>query len=254
MNVSLSEMNSLPFDVLKKMQNVNADLEIARRVVGNDSLVVTFFLKEFSSKFLDYIGKNIMCRPPVMVNGVYCYSPTVIAEYYEFIGAVFRDGKPTWHKLELYKGTVSNQRPARLYSYVSTISMRYFVKLKKKEDKEKKHTDCSFCVIENIGPDILNKYSGFDEIELGEVCDTDTEIGWAWKHLPEKDRVVLKYLVMEERNSLDVFDELIQYVDSKIPPSCYTRTQRQNAMSLLKQRAKKHLRKLIEEYRRKKTL
>ena len=55
MNVSLSEMNSLPFDVLKKMQNVNADLEIAKRVVGNDSLAVTFFLKEFSSKILDYI-------------------------------------------------------------------------------------------------------------------------------------------------------------------------------------------------------
>lgn len=107
-------------------------------------------------------------------------------------------------------------------------------------------------MIENVGLDILNKYSGFDEIEIGEVCDTDTEIGWAWKHLPEKDRVVLKYLVMEERNSLDVFDELIQYVDSKIPPSCYTRTQRQNAMSLLKQRAKNtfaNLLRNIEEKR-----
>ena len=247
-------MNSLSFDVLKKMQDVNADLEIARRVVKNDSLAVNFFLEEFSIKILDYIGKNIMCRPPVLVKGVYCYSPTVTTEYFEFIGAAFHDGIPTWHKIELYKGTVSDKRPARLYSYVSTISMRYFVKLKKKEDNEKKHANSSFCVIENVGLDILNKYSGFDEIEIGEVCDTDTEIGWAWKHLPEKDRVVLKYLVMEERNSLDVFDELIQYVDSKIPPSCYTRTQRQNAMSLLKQRAKKHLRKLTEEYRRKKTL
>lgn len=50
MNVSLSDMNSLSFDVLKKMQDVNADLEIARRVVKNDSLAVNFFLEEFSYK------------------------------------------------------------------------------------------------------------------------------------------------------------------------------------------------------------
>ncbi len=43
-------MNSLSFDVLKKMQDVNADLEIARRVVKNDSLAVNFFLEEFSIK------------------------------------------------------------------------------------------------------------------------------------------------------------------------------------------------------------
>lgn len=49
MNVSLSDMNSLSFDVLKKMQDVNADLEIARRVVKNDSLAVNFFLEEFSA-------------------------------------------------------------------------------------------------------------------------------------------------------------------------------------------------------------
>ena len=60
MNVSLSDMNSLSFDVLKKMQDVNADLEIARRVVKNDSLAVNFFLEEFSIKILDYIGKNII--------------------------------------------------------------------------------------------------------------------------------------------------------------------------------------------------
>lgn len=98
---------------------------------------MNFFLEEFSIKILDYIGKNIMCRPPVLVKGVYCYSPTVTTEYFEFIGAAFHDGIPTWHKIELYKGTVSDKRPARLYSYVSTISMRYFVKLKKKEDNEK---------------------------------------------------------------------------------------------------------------------
>lgn len=59
MNVSLSDMNSLSFDVLKKMQDVNADLEIARRVVKNDSLAVNFFLEEFSIKILDYIGKTL---------------------------------------------------------------------------------------------------------------------------------------------------------------------------------------------------
>ena len=65
-------------------------------------------------------------------------------------------------------------------------------------------------------------------------------------------KLILKYLVIEDRNPIEIFDEMIQYVETTIPPEQYTRKQKQDAMSLMKRRAKLHLRMLIVEQRKQK--
>lgn len=254
MNITTTDLSSIPLTQLNKQQTIDADLEIARRIVGNDSQTVDYFLGRFSQPFLNYIGNGIMRCQPMYVNGVACYYPMIASEYYEFIGAAFANDLPTWHKIALYRGiTNDGKRQARLYTYVSTITVRYFLKRKQKEDraKEKMLKNNSVGMIENMDVSILLKYDGFDEIDLEKECKEESEFDWAWKQLSPKDRLILQRLVIEECEPVDAFDELIDFVDTQIPAESYTRKQRQNAMSLLKQRAKTHLRKLIVEYRKK---
>ena len=182
---------------------------------------------------------------------IYIYTD-VSSQYYEFIGAKFIDKKPTWHKVSLYKGIKNKgEKEARLYTYINTITVRHFIyNIKKKSDKNKeKNLDD---MPESMSISILKEYDGFDEISLEEDDTKYKELEVAWEKLPKRDQLILKYLVMEDRNPLEIFDEMIQYVETTIPSEQYTRKQKQDAMSLMKRRAKLHLRMLIVEQRKQK--
>lgn len=245
----MHNLTKVNFDCLKQIQSVEADLEMARRIVNNDDLSVNYFLSDFSMPFLEYIGREIMKMEGCYINGTLCFYAGVSSEYYEFIGAKFIDGKPTWHKVSLYEGLKNKgHKEARLYTYISTITVRHFIDVKKKinKNKEKNLDDMP----ESASISILKKYDGFDEIILEEDDTKHKELVTAWKKLPERDQLVLKYLVIEDRNPLEIFDEMIQYVETTIPAEQYTKKQKQDAMSLMKRRAKLHLRMLMTEQRK----
>lgn len=246
MELSGSKIEDVSLKYIKKLQSVEGDLEIARRVVKNDKAAVNYFIGEFSNPFLDYIGAEIMKRDGIYINGVLRHYPSICGEYYEFIGARFIGNIPEWHKVDLYKG----KNDSRLYSYVNTITVRFFVELRKKELKKEEFSFISLSENENIS--ILLKYDGFDADSL-ENRET-SEIDWAWNQLPERDRLILQYLVIEERKAIDVFDLMIPYIKMTTSPDLLSVKQRQDAMSLLKQRAKNHLRKLIIKFRKSRTL
>ena len=105
---------------------------------------------------------------------------------------------------------------------------------------------------ESMSISILKEYNGFDEIWLAEEHEEYKELDIAWSKLPEKDQLILTYLVIQDANPLDIFDEIILYVDTKISPDQFSVKQKQDAMSLMKRRAKKHLADLIIELRNKK--
>lgn len=236
---------------LKKMRTVEGDLEIARRVVDNDMVTVNYFLGEFSNPILDYVGKEIMQADGCLLNGDLHYYMEVSGDYYEFIGAKFEKNTPTWHKLSLYRATQNRGgTEARLYTYVNVITVRHFIALKQKMDKNSWENIDD--MPESMSISILKEYNGFDEIWLAEEHEEYKEIDIAWSKLPEKDQLILTYLVIQDANPLDIFDEMIQYVDTKISPDQFSVKQKQDAMSLMKRRAKKHLADLIIELKNKK--
>lgn len=245
-----NDLTKATLSYLIKLQTIDGDLELAKRVVNNDKQSVHYFLGEFSIPILDYIGKEIMKFEGHYINGVLCFYTNISSDYYEFIGAKFIDNIPTWHKVSLYKGIKNKgDKEARLYTYINTITVRHFISVKKKLDKNKeKNLDD---MPESVSISILKDYDGFDEIYLEEDDSQYTELDIAWKKLPKRDQLILRYLVIEERNPLDIFDEMIQYVDTTIPPEQYTKKQKQDAMSLMKRRAKLHLRMIIVELRKK---
>lgn len=248
-----NNLQNVPLSYLIKLQNVEGDLEIAKRVVMNDKFAVRYLLDEFSRPFLDYIGGEIMKREGCYVNGMLCYYPSVSTEFFEFIGAKFIEGVPTWHKVFLYKG-IKNKgtKEARLYTYINTITVRHFIALKKKQDKNKEKSFDD--MLESLTVSILKEYDGFDEISLTEDPKEYKELDIAWSKLPKRDQLILKYLVIEELDPLEIFDEMIQYVQTTIDPKQFTKKQKQDAMSLMKQRAKDHLRKLIVELKKQRVI
>ncbi|MBR3884695.1 MAG: hypothetical protein IKJ31_08085 [Bacteroidaceae bacterium] len=264
------DLTKKDLNYLKNLQSVEGDLEIARRVVCNDKIAIHYFLGSFSIPFLNYIGREIMKLEGCYVNGILCYYPDISADYYTFIGAEFikpidkfvykyfeksyvnlsmnnsteDEYIPTWYKVALYKG-VKNKgvKEARLYTYINTITVRHFINLKKKLDKKnEKNIDD---MLESESVSILIDHNGFDELILSEENPKYEELREAWDSLKERDRLILKYLVIENRKPLEIFDEMIQYVRTNIPIEQYTRKQKQDVISLMKSQAKRHLRELI---------
>lgn len=246
-----NKLETVSFKILKQLQTIEGDKEIAKRVVRNDKLAVHYFLGEFSIPFLDYIGREIMKVEEYYINNAWHYYPNISEDYFEFIGAKFIEGIPTWHKVSLYKGLKNKgTKEARLYTYINTITVRHFIALKKKKDKNKEKSFDD--MLESLSTSILKEYDGFDEILLKEDPQEYKELDIAWGKLSQKDQLILKYLVIEELDPLEIFDEMIQYVQTTIDPMSFTKKQKQDAMSLMKQRAKKHLRELIIELRKQK--
>lgn len=248
MKLMIDDLDKVSLDYLKKLQAVEGDMEIARRVVNNVPSAVNYFMGEFSKPFLDYIGKNIMKNEGEYIDGALCFYPSVSGDYYEFIGAQFVDRTPTWYKVSLYRGRMNDgYKTARLYTYINTITVRHFLKLKKKSDKD------TLVYIDDMpepmSMSVLKDYSGFDEISFDEEDPRFKELDAAWQKLPERYRLILKYLVIEDKDPLEIFDEMIKHVRATMPPEQYTRKQKQDAMSLLKRYAKRRLRELIVEQR-----
>ena len=249
------EIKTASLGYLKKLQSIEGDLEIARRVVENDGQTVNYFMGIFSRPMLEYIGEKIMKYEGVYLDGTLCYYPSVSTQYYEFIGKSFKNNVPTWHPVALYKGTRNKgDKDARLYSYINTITVRHFINQKKKEDKTKEKEKSESDLIENMDLCILKEYEGFDEIDLDLHTEEENELMRAFRMLPEREQIVLQLTVMDEENSLEVFEELIPYLDTEKNPHTFNRKQRQDAVSLLKGRAKMHLRKLIIKLRKEERL
>ena len=235
MNLSLL----LPKELLK-LQTIEADLEFARRIAANQQQAVDYFLNVFSRPLVEYIAANIMKYEAVYLDGVLCYYPQLISEYYEFIAARLEGPKPEWRKVALYAA----QNEARFYSYINTISVRHFIKVEAREEKNN-----IICLTEKGDLETLRKYNGFDADSL--MHQQSDEIIWAWRQLPERDRLILNCTVIEERDTEEVFDMIKKLVEWKTPPEQLSPKKRQDAVALLKRRAKKHLRLLIIAYRNK---
>lgn len=239
----MSSVSLLQLAKLLKQQNTSAEHEFVHRISNNAKLEVQYFLNEYSIPMLNSIGKDIHADITIDTSGRVSYYQSLMAPYYFFISA--RDLK--WHKLCLFK----NKNDASLASYLSCITSRFFRNEKMKEDNNSINKK-SISVQENEDVAILLE----QREDIDETIDP-TLLSLALKakdRLPdERDRKVIELLIMDDTDTLDAFEELSAYIAPKKSPPIkdWDNKRKQNAVSLLKLRAKEHLRiefqKLLKE-------
>lgn len=262
--------HDLVFEELKTLihsrKSIVYDIEFANRVVQMLEKESNFFFGEFSRPFLQTIALKIAHEKSYR---------ELMGFYYEYVSApLLKDERgietPRFKLLAGYKG----QRGAHLYTYVMVCTWRkaikYFDRKKPgslvlgnkesydfeksfKEDFECSPLDflsCSQNKKEEIGWEILNAFF-YEEVECEEVhLIRIKKIKKAFSWLQEKDRLVLQYLVIEDKSGLEAFELLQHYLRPKSKTEIleeWNDKQKQNTMSLWKTRALKHLERIIKE-------
>lgn len=212
---------------MKKDSDYAANKELANRVVQNNSEAVHYFLTDFSEPIVRHIEYDIMKRD-------------VYGDYYIFISApINEESVPQWKKVSQYKG-----ENCQLNTYVSCITCRHFCKIAQKEKEEHLRNGD---MIEYVDYESLLGYDYHDE----EESEASIRMRKAYDNLSEKDREVLRLLLIENMSGIEAFPVLSQYITpiakegmtSEQVKESWSIKQRQDAMSLLKGRALDHLKK-----------
>lgn len=151
-------------------------------------------------------------------------------ELYEFIAS------NDWAVLRKWE----KRNEASLFSYIARCVTNYFIN---KENSEKKRQDKETLT---STPGIIEQISSFTE----ENEDESLPIWKAYNMLNERDREVLRLLVIEGFQMLTVAKELWKYVDSKQDISELSPKRIQGTISMIKHRAQLALLENLEKLSR----
>ena len=220
------------------------NLELARRVVLNDGKAVVFYWENICSRITTYIGLRIMQRD-------------VTGEHYTFLSMPLtpETDSPSWRRVSLYRA----QRNSTLRTYTAVISVRYFCKLAKREKKVK---NLEYGLLEFVDYEALLRYDCEAE-NIAEPSEAAERVHQAFDLLKERDKAVLKYLVIDDLHWSDAFVLLRNYLNPLGPDKSWehwsaeekqqaidrywTPKQKQDAMAGLKKRALAHLARRMEK-------
>lgn len=221
---------------LKNDTNYDANKELAELVVSNEARAVHYYLTEIGMPIMKHIEYSIMHRD-------------VTAEYYMFLSFPYdkQAEKPLWHRVALYKGI-----NCLLSSYTSTIACRYFCKL---ANKEKRAAENEGELLEYVDYESLIRCESTPDEEDNSQMNC---VRKAYQMLSERYRLVLRYLVIEKMSALKAFPLLESYIhprpkdglSSDEVKRSWTNKQRQDALSLLKGYALKHLQNNFESIKK----
>lgn len=168
-----------------------------------------YFFKVKCFSFLQYVVRNILCVDSI---------EHILGEFYEFIS------RNNWNVLRKFR----KDKNASLFTYLSRCTVRYFLKAKLKEDRNVGISLDSCCEQEYL--------SSFVDCE--EINEDNRQLWRAFSRLPERDRLLLKALVIDEKPAIEIADDIWGYVDSrerdwrKLPAKRV-----QSTISMLKKRA-----------------
>lgn len=208
------------------------NLKLASEIVANRPCAVHYYLTEIGEPIMRHLENCIIHR-------------NVTADYYLFLSSPFDIGteRPRWHKVELYKG-----EDCRLDSYTSCIACRHFYKVAKRE-KERNSKNDEF--VEYVDYEALLECDSSPDEEGERVL----MMRQAFAALPERDREVLRCLVVENMPSLEAYPQLEHFItprpkDGKTSDevkASWNNKQRQDALALMKGRALKKLHELLKQ-------
>ncbi len=258
-----------------RLNDINDDLAFVKRVIENDRNAVAFFLEVYSKPLMEYIGRSILKLMPLPIykprnSGVsvseqfdeYSYGIGCYGSYYEFIAAKFlvESKLPQWDKLCYYDMSPRS----RLYTYLSVITTRHF--LKNHPDKEKAINNGETSSYDDNERLYLMLCFGLQDHDE-EVVFTDEmfkELELARSLLKEKDAKIIELACFSNLSTM----EIAQQMENEFEPALTTMNKKdiQTRISQWKNRAivrlsgiitsskNKHLFPCLLEYAKKKKL
>lgn len=186
------------------------DRELVRRLTAapTDEKLHRYFFEIKCRPFLQYIASALF--------GSNRTEP-LLGEFYEFLS------RNDWHILKQYE----NRNGASLSGYLSRCTIHHFLALKKREEK----------IYDNIGtldhPDIIAELNKFVQEEEKEM----PPVWMAFKLLNERDRNILRYLVIEGRSTLEIADHIWKYVNTENDWHTLPVKRVQDTIAMMKRRA-----------------
>lgn len=166
-----------------------------------------YFFKVKCFSFLQYVVRNILC--------VGCIE-YILGEFYEFIS------RNNWNVLRKFR----KDNNSSLFTYLSRCTVRYFLKAKLKEDR-------NAGISLDSGDIDLSSF-----VDSEEINEDNRQLWRAFARLPERDRFLLKALVIDERPAIEIADDIWGYVGSRERDWRKLPVKRvQSTISMLKKRA-----------------
>lgn len=200
-----------------------SDEELVERMTAPDvdEKLHEYFFYVKCAPILKYLSKKLYGS---------CDITILTGELYEFIAS------NDWAVLRKWE----KRNEASLFSYIARCVTNYFIN---KENSEKKRQDKETLT---SAPGIIEQISSFTE----ENEDESLPIWKAYDMLNERDREVLRLLVIEGFQMLTVAKEIWKYVDSKQDISELSPKRIQGTISMIKHRAQLALLENLEKLSR----
>lgn len=200
-----------------------SDEELVERMTAPDvdEKLHEYFFYVKCAPILKYLSKKLYGS---------CDITILTGELYEFIAS------NDWAVLRKWE----KRNEASLFSYIARCITNYFIN---KENSEKKRQDKETLT---SAPGIIEQISSFTE----ESEDESLPIWKAYDMLNERDREVLRLLVIEGFQMLTVAKEIWKYVDSKQDISELSPKRIQGTISMIKHRAQLALLENLEKLNR----
>lgn len=208
-------------------------IENSFALLSDEELVERMTVPDVDEKLHEYFF-YVKCAPILkyLSKKLYgsCDITILTGELYEFIAS------NDWAVLRKWE----KRNEASLFSYIARCATNYFIN---KENSEKKRQDKE---TPTSTPGIIEQISSFTE----ENEDESLPIWKAYNMLNERDREVLRLLVIEGFQMLTVAKELWKYVDSKQDISELSPKRIQGTISMIKHRAQLALLENLEKLNR----
>lgn len=208
-------------------------IENSFALLSDEELVERMTVPDVDEKLHEYFF-YVKCAPILkyLSKKLYgsCDITILTGELYEFIASNDWTVLRKWEK----------RNEASLFSYIARCATNYFIN---KENSEKKRQDKETLT---STPGIIEQISSFTE----ENEDESLPIWKAYNMLNERDREVLRLLVIEGFQMLTVAKEIWKYVDSKQDISELSPKRIQGTISMIKHRAQLALLENLEKLNR----
>jgi len=214
--------------------------------MANDKDSVAYFLETYSKPLLEYVGRNVLKLMPLPIykprqNDVskleqfeeYSYGIGCYGLYYEFIAALFEElsHKPQWNKLGYY---VDNPR-SRFYTYLSVITVRYFLK-HHPDDERSAGSDDTSSYDENERLYLmlsLKLQDKDDEVVFSEEMYQELEV--ARSMLKAKDARIIELACFSDLSTMEIAEQMKDEFETN--PSIMSKKDVQTRISQWKNRA-----------------